>query len=89
MSEFDKILPVTKVKKELLSHVKNMEKRSESIAITRNGHAVAVLLGLDDYEGLLETIEIMSDKKLLATLRKSRKEAETGKLIPHEKVWKE
>lgn len=89
MGEFDKILPVTEVKKDLLSHVKNMEKRSESIAITRNGHPAAVLLGLDDYEGLLETIEILSDKKLLHTLRKSKKEVEAGKLIPHEKVWEE
>lgn len=89
MNDFDKILPVTEVKRELLVHVKNIEKRGESIAITRNGHPAAVLLSLDDYEGLLETVEILSDKKLLKSLRKSRRELETGKLIPHEKVWKE
>ncbi len=87
MSDFDQILPVTDVKKDLLALVKKVQKLRESIAITRNGRPTAVLLSMEEYEGLLETIEILADPNLVKTLRKARKELDAGKFIPHREVW--
>ncbi|EKD51054.1 MAG: prevent-host-death family protein [uncultured bacterium] len=87
MGKYDKILPITDVKKHLLSYVKDLGELNESIAITRNGYPTAVLLSVDEYEGLLETIEILSDAKLMKVINKSRKDMETGRTLSHADVW--
>ena len=43
-------------------------------------------MSVDDYEGWLETLEIMSDKEAVAEIKKARKELEQGKGIPFEKI---
>ena len=40
----------------------------DRFVITRRGRAEAVLLGSDDYEGLLETLEILSDRDAVKRL---------------------
>ena len=40
----------------------------------------------DLYESLVETLEVMSDKKLMADFRKGVRELKQGKGIPWEKV---
>jgi antitoxin YefM len=40
----------------------------DRFVITRRGRAEAVLLGSDDYEGLLETLEILSDREAVERL---------------------
>ena len=89
MSEFDQILPISEVKRELLPLIKKIQKLGESIAITRNGRAAAVLLSIEEYEGLLETLEILSDARLVKRLRQSRKEAQAGRFFTHREVWGE
>lgn len=41
----------------------------ERFEVTRNGSRVVVLLGADDYDGLVETLEILSDGELVADIR--------------------
>jgi hypothetical protein len=41
------------------------------------------------YEALIETLEILGDEELLATLRQGIKEAEAGEGIPWEHAKKE
>jgi prevent-host-death family protein len=74
MNDFDQILPISEVKRGLLPLIKKVQQLNESIAITRNGHPAAVLLSMEEYEGLPETIEILSNPKLIRFLRKSKKE---------------
>ncbi len=40
-----------------------------------------MLINPEDFEGLLETIEILSDKTALRRIKKARKEAEAGKTV--------
>jgi antitoxin YefM len=41
----------------------------ERFDVTRNGARVAVVLGADDYDSLVETIAILSDEVLLTDIR--------------------
>mgnify|MGYP003811207623 CR=1 FL=1 len=43
----------------------------ERTEITRNGTRAAVLLGADDYDSMLETLDILSDATLVAELQRS------------------
>ena len=40
-----------------------------------------MLISPEDYEGLLETIEVLSDKSAAKRIRKSWKEARAGKTV--------
>lgn len=66
-----KTLPISEVKAKLPSLVKGVADRDDEIVITRNGRPAAILLSVDEYEGFRETLEILSDPKLMAQLRRS------------------
>ena len=89
MDELQKILPVTKVKRELLDILKSMEEEYSTITMTRNGEPVGVMMTPDRYEALLETIEILGDNKILQTLRTSQKDFKSGRVYTHDEVWKD
>ena len=61
-------------------------KDPRTVAITRRGRRVMALLPWDLYDAIAETLEIMSDKELLAELRKSIAEADKGNSIPWKRV---
>jgi len=89
MDESQKILPVTRVKRELLEILKSMEEEYSTITMTRNGEPVGVMMTPDRYEALLETIEILGDNKILQTLRASQKDFKSGRVYTHDEVWKD
>jgi antitoxin YefM len=89
MDELKKILPVTRVKRELLDILKSMEEEYSTITMTRNGEPVGVMMTPDRYEALLETIEILGDNKILQTLRASQKDFKSGRVYTHDEVWKD
>ncbi len=70
MEEFEHILPVTKVKRDLLDILRRMEEEEATIAVTRNGEAVGIMMSLSRYDSLMETIEILSDREILKSLKK-------------------
>ncbi|HUT71548.1 MAG TPA: type II toxin-antitoxin system Phd/YefM family antitoxin [Desulfatiglandales bacterium] len=89
MEDFQQILPITKVKRNLLDIVKSMEQEETTIALTRNGEPVSVLMPVSRYEALLETIDILSDKQTMRSLEKSEKDFKSGRVFSHEEVWKD
>ncbi|MBI3318270.1 MAG: type II toxin-antitoxin system Phd/YefM family antitoxin [Candidatus Omnitrophica bacterium] len=64
-------LPISEVKTHLPRLVKGVAERDEEVVITRNGRPAAILLSMDEYEGLRETLEILSDPKLMAQIRRN------------------
>jgi antitoxin YefM len=89
MEEFQHILPVTKVKRDLLDILKRMEEEEATIAVTRNGEAVGIMMSLARYDALMETIEILGDPKVLKSLEKSKEDFKAGRVFSHEEVWEE
>jgi antitoxin YefM len=55
-----------------------IDKKMDRYIVTRHGKPVMTLLSLEDYEGLLETIEILSDKKAVQRIQKSIQQARRG-----------
>lgn len=52
------------------------------------GHPSSVLLHMEDFVGLLETLDILSDPDLVASIRKGLKEIRKGKrLLTHAEVF--
>lgn len=72
-------LTVTEAKAHFLELIRNSDKRLERFLITKEGKPAAVVMNADEFEGWLETLEIMSDKKALKEIRQARKELGQGK----------
>lgn len=83
------ILPVTSVKRNLMKLLKKVQEEGEPLVITKDGRAAGVLMSGDDYEGLMETLEILSDKQLIKQLKKADQDFRKGRSYSHEQVFKE
>jgi len=72
---------ISEVRKKLMQISKQIKQNNEShtIAITRRGQPTLALLPWDLYEALVETLEIISDHKLMASVRKGIHDIEQGK----------
>lgn len=81
-----KSIKATDAKKHLLEIIRDADESFERYCITRNGEPKAVIMSVDDYEGWLETLEIMSSKEAVREIRKARKELDAGRGIPFEKI---
>jgi prevent-host-death family protein len=53
----------------------------ERFILTRNGRPAAVLLSPEDLESLEQTVDILQDRPLLDSIRRSRREAAEGKRL--------
>jgi antitoxin YefM len=73
------VLTVTQAKARFLQVVRDSDEKLTRFVITKEGHPAAVVMNADEFDGWLETMEIMSDKRALKGIREARKELEAGK----------
>jgi prevent-host-death family protein len=52
----------------------------ERVTVTKNGSPVAVILAVEDYESLMETLEILSDPRAGAEIRQAEEEMVAGEV---------
>ncbi|MBA3373611.1 MAG: type II toxin-antitoxin system Phd/YefM family antitoxin [Euzebyaceae bacterium] len=71
-------LPVSEAKARLNELARLAHAQHERFTLTRNGRAEAVLLSVDDLEGLELTLEILADQECLTAITDSLAEIESG-----------
>jgi antitoxin YefM len=64
-------VPLAEVKNRLSEVVERLEREHGRVVITKHGRPAAVMLSLEDLESLEETLAVLSDPELLATLREA------------------
>jgi len=85
-----KTLPISEVKARLPELVSGVAEREEEIVVTRNGKPAAVLVSYEEYERLKETLEVLSDRRLMDQIRESERYfAKGGKGLTFEEVFGE
>ena len=82
-------IPLSSAKTHLARLLAEVEELGEHVVITRSGRPAGVLLPVDEYEGLLETLEILADPELAAAVREGLDAVDEGRLLSHEEVWGE
>jgi prevent-host-death family protein len=80
-------LPLSEAKTHLARLLSRVEEMGEQFVITRSGRAAGVLLSVEEYEGLLETLEILADAELMKKVRRGLDDVEAGRLVGHDEVW--
>jgi antitoxin YefM len=58
----------------------------ERVTVTKNGSPVAVILAVEDYESLMETLEILSDRPAVADIHEAEQQMAQGQVYGEEQV---
>lgn len=74
-------IPFTEAKAHLSELVDRAMREHERFVLTKNGRPAAVLLSPEDLESLEETVEILQDRGLMESIRRSRREAAEGERL--------
>jgi len=88
MNDLSKYVPITKAKNDLLELIRQIENVDESVAVTKNGVPAAVILSMEKYIGLLETLDILSDEASAKSLRTSMRQARKGNWLRTDEVFR-
>ena len=81
-----KTMTVTQAKSQFLSLLRKSNDLGEVFSVTLNGSPYGVIMSQQDYEGMLETIDILQDDKLSRDLLKRMKDADQGKYVSFEQA---
>jgi antitoxin YefM len=72
-------LPLADVKNRLSEVVDRLEREHGRVVVTKHGRPAAVMLSVEDLESLEETLEILSNPRLLGEVRKGERDARVGR----------
>ena len=70
----------TEAREKFASLLDELETRGGEFTITRHGRPVAVLVSAEDYDSLIETLNIMSDPDTVSALTEAEAEVAAGLL---------
>lgn len=69
-------VPLTELRDKLSDVVDNVEATSAEYVITRHGRPVAVVLNYEEYESMIETLNILSDSETMAAIAEGDEDLE-------------
>lgn len=79
-------IPLAQAKKTLSALIKDVEEKYDRFTITKNGVSTAVILSAEEFEGLLETIDILSNREERNAVAHSKKQVKEGFTVSLDEV---
>ena len=64
---------------ELPKVIKRIDGRLDRYVVTKRGKPIVVMLSIDDYESLMETLDILADPRVMTGLRQGEEDIRRGK----------
>jgi prevent-host-death family protein len=80
------VLSLADARASLSKHIESAATTHERFEITRNGTRIAVLLSADDYDSLVETVDVLSSPDDVAALATAIAELDTGEVSSADEV---
>lgn len=81
-------LTASEAKTRFFELLKGVRDREDEIVVTKDGEPAAILLSYQEFEQLIETLEVLSDPKAMQRIRSGRIHLKKGgKLLTHEQVF--
>jgi antitoxin YefM len=79
-------LPLAEVRAQLSKLVDDAVRTHERIEVTKNGRRAVVIMSADDYDSLMETLDILGDAEAMAAIRESDADIAAGRIYSLEEV---
>ncbi|MDE0116471.1 MAG: type II toxin-antitoxin system Phd/YefM family antitoxin [bacterium] len=73
--------PLTEARSRLSEIVDEVASTGSTIEISRHGRPVAVVMGYEEYESLLETLNILADDATMDAVAEAEREIASGDLV--------
>jgi PHD/YefM family antitoxin component YafN of YafNO toxin-antitoxin module len=80
------MITLKKLRPGLPEVIRGIDTKLERYIVIKRGRPVAIMIGPDDYESLLETIDILSDKEAVKRIIAAKKEIAENKTISLEEL---
>ncbi len=81
-----KTLPLAEVRATLSKLVEEAGRTHQRVEVTKNGRRAAVLMSADDYDALVETLDILSDDETMAEIRRAEADMAAGRTTSLDEV---
>jgi len=84
----EKLIPVTKLQRELTQKLKEVSETGEPVYVLRNNEMAAVIVSAEEYELLRQAEEILEHLEIAEKMDKRIKGRDRSKNIPWERIKK-
>jgi antitoxin YefM len=84
-----KTVPVSEARQTLPGLVSRMRRLMDRVIITRNGKPAAVMMGYEEYESWVETLELLSRSESVRGVREGLEDLRAGRARSFEGVFGE
>ena len=81
-------ISVRELRPKLSNVIDKIHGKFDRYVITKHGKPEVIMMSIDDYEGLIETLEIQSDPELMKRIKRAERNMKAGKGIPYEEFLK-
>lgn len=81
-----RILPISQLKSKINEYVDAVSETRDQITITRNGAPAAVLIGVDEWESIQETLHWLSQPGILESVAESESDIAAGRTFGEEDI---
>ena len=82
-------LSISEARKKIFDIAKQVQKPGQYFTLTEKGHPTAVVMSAEEYESIMETMEIMGDPKLMSDIKKAEEEYKKGEYVTWEDLKKD
>ena len=79
-------MPVAEARSQFSQIIDSAVTTHQRVEVTKNGRRAAVLLGADDFDSLMETLDILSDSDLVKQISESLEQMSAGEWYDEEDV---
>ena len=69
--------------------IDEIDSKMDRFVITKRGKPVALMMSIDDYGSILETLSVLSDKSLMKRIKNAESDIRKGRIKSLEKIEKE
>lgn len=88
MTTLSTVIPANEARTNFYRILTEVEDKLQQFTITLHGRAKAVIMSAEEFASWQETLEIMSDKKLVGSIKRGLAEIKSGKGISEKEAKK-
>lgn len=81
-----RILPISQLKSKINEYVDAVSETRDQITITKNGAPAAVLIGVDEWESIQETLHWLSQPGTVESIRESEDDIAAGRTYGEDEI---
>lgn len=82
-------ISITEARKKIFDIAEEVQKPNKYYTLTEKGRPKVVLMSAEEFDSIMETMEILSDPKIMANIKKAEEEFKRGEYQSWDEVKKE